>query len=92
MDRSDELKGNREFETSADDDSIVREGDVLGLGGSAVPKAPGDPVTEYDADSVQQRRDRALGDEVVRRRSDDQHGATGVDMGSGGHGTDISSD
>jgi hypothetical protein len=92
MDRTDELRTNREIETSTDEDRTVREGDVLGLGGSAVPKAPGDPVTEYDADSVQQRRDRALGDEVVRRPSDDQHGATGVDMGGGGHGTDISRD
>lgn len=91
MDRSDELKGEREFAKTAGDEA-VREGDVLGLGGSAVPKAPGDPTTEYDPESVSQRRSRALGDTEVRRRSDDQHGATGVDMGAGGHGTDLSSD
>jgi hypothetical protein len=65
---------------------------VLGIGGSVVPKSPGDPTTEYDPKSVQQRHRRAMHDEVVRQPSDDQHGATGIDMGSGGHGTDVSGD
>lgn len=92
MDRSDELKSNREFERTTTEDETVREGDVLGLGGSAVPKSPADPTTEYDPASVEQRRNRARGETVVRRPSDDQHGATGIDMGAGGHGTDVSSE
>jgi hypothetical protein len=90
MDRYDELKDNRSGDDSRTTDECVnREGDILGLGGSPVPKAPGDPTTEYDEESVRQRRARALGDDEVRRPSDDQHGATGIDMGAGGHGTDI---
>ncbi len=92
MDRPDELKSDREFERTTTDDETVREGDVLGLGGSAVPKSPSDPTTEYDEVSVEQRRNRAREENVVRRPSDDQHGATGVDMGAGGHGTDLSSE
>jgi hypothetical protein len=91
MDRSDELRNNRSADVTTDtDDRMARDGDVLGLGGAPVPKAPGDPTTEYDEESVAQRRNRALGEEEVRRPSDDQHGATGIDMGAGGHGTDIS--
>lgn len=91
MDRSDELRKNRPADAATDsDDPTARDGDVLGLGGAPVPKAPGDPTTEYDEQSVAQRRNRALGEEEVRRPSDDQHGATGIDMGSGGHGTDVS--
>lgn len=100
MDRSDELRKEREAreererrearEQPADD--VKREGDVLGISGAPVPKAPGDPTTEYDEESIRQRRDRAMRDDAVRRPSDDQHGATGVDMGSGGHGTDVSGD
>jgi hypothetical protein len=76
--------------TSDNDERMARDGDVLGLGGTPVPKAPGDPTTEYDEESVAQRRSRALGEEEVRRRSDDDFGATGIDMGAGGHGTDLS--
>ena len=93
MDRSDELRDNRPADTAIDsDERPARHGDVLGLGGAPVPKAPGDPTPEYDEESVAQRRNRALGEEEVRRPSDDQHGATGIDMGSGGHGTDLSGD
>ena len=91
MDRSDELRDNRSADASNDNDErTAREGDVLGLSGTPVPKAPGDPTTEYDAESVAQRRNRALGEEEVRRPSDDDFGATGIDMGAGGHGTDVS--
>jgi hypothetical protein len=88
MDRYDEAK----HINSTDDTGPRREGDILGLGNSVVPKAPGDPSTEYDEDSVRRRRERASGeDEVVEERRDDSgHGATGIDMGSGGTGTDIS--
>ena len=29
-------------------DEALQEGEVLGLGGSPVPKSPVDPVTEFD--------------------------------------------
>jgi len=91
MDRSDELRDNRSADAASDNDErMARDGDVLGLGGSPVPKAPGDPTTEYDEKSVTQRRTRAVREEEVRRPSDDDHGATGIDMGAGGHGTDLS--
>jgi hypothetical protein len=90
MDRPDEKRDRID-----NDDTPAREGDVLGLGGSAVPKAPGDPVTEYDPESVAQRRARARDGEAEettpaedpdRQRS----GATGIDMGAGGQGTHVS--
>jgi hypothetical protein len=91
MDRFDEAKRDR---IDADDTTPAREGDVLGLGGAAVPKTPGDPTTEYDAESVAQRRARARAGEEEETTSasedPDQHaGATGIDMGSGGEGTHI---
>ena len=48
-----------------------------------------------DEESVQRRRRRALGEDVEESRlglgdlDDDPLGATGIDMGSGGKGTDI---
>lgn len=67
---------------------------ILGLGGTRVPKSPEDPTTEYDAESVAQRRARMhegeADDQADRTDVDDQHGATGIDMGAGGHGTDLS--
>ena len=76
-----------------DDTEPLRKGDVLGLGGAAVPKTPGDPSTEYDEHSIAQRRARAsAGDEGLGQRDEDlqrSKGATGIDMGSGGSGTDI---
>ena len=87
MDRSDERRNDDVADTPA------REGDVLGLGGTAVPKAPGDPTTEYDADSVAQRRARARAGEAedaAAPADTDSAGATGIDMGAGGHGTDVS--
>ena len=92
MDRHDEAK-----DVHVDHDSEVtppRDGDVLGLGGAPVPKQPGDPTTAYDPESVAQRRARARAgeEEAVRDEGPDRQstGATGIDMGSGGHGTDIS--
>jgi len=73
-------------------DEPVREGDVLGLGGAAVPKSPDDPHTEYDPESIHKRQRRASG-EVEPTLHDDnlEHGAgaTGIDMGGGGAGTDV---
>ena len=67
---------------------------ILGLGGKPVPKTPGDPSTEYDADSVSQRRARlhegeAEADEA--HEDNDRQGsvATGIDMGAGGQGTGV---
>ena len=91
MDRYDEKKHIN------DTDEVAREGDVLGLGGSAVPKAPGDPNVSHDPESVRQRRERAFGGDTepgVKR--DDPYrqgkGATGIDMGAAGSGTDIEPD
>jgi hypothetical protein len=89
MDRSDERKPDRTDE----DETPAREGDVLGLGGAAVPKAPGDPTTAHDPHSVAQRRARAREGEVegtTARADTDKRGATGIDMGAGGQGTDVS--
>jgi hypothetical protein len=69
-------------------------GSVLGLSGAPVPKVPGDPSASNDPGSVARRRERALGqDEDEPPRRDDPYkpgkGATGIDMGAGGRGTDI---
>jgi hypothetical protein len=100
MDRSDELKRGHTHDHAHDHihdeperDRPVREGDILGLGGAAVPKAPGDPSADYDEDSVAQRRARAREDEAEHRTTGagtDSKGATGIDMGYGGQGTDVS--
>jgi hypothetical protein len=71
----------------------MRSGDVLGLGGTAVPKMPDDPSAADDPESVARRRERALGDEEPTRTEDpdrQRSGATGIDMGSGGQGTHLS--
>ena len=91
MDRNDEARDPRTDDVETDD--TARSGDVLGLAGAPVPKAPGDPSTSYDPDSVAQRRERALGEEEPRRNEDpdrQRSGATGIDMGSGGQGTHVS--
>lgn len=78
-----------------DDDKITSG--ILGLGGAPVPKEPGDPSTEHDAEAVAQRRARMHEGEAedaaaadARDESDQHAGATGIDMGAGGHGTDVS--
>jgi hypothetical protein len=99
MDRSDELKRDHTHDHAHDhihDEAVdppVREGDILGLGGVVVPKAPGDPSADDDPDSVAQRRARARADEAEHRRTPaatDSKGATGIDMAAGGEGTDVS--
>jgi hypothetical protein len=97
MDRDREMSSPREVVRDRDgsddvDDSPKRAGDILGLGGAVVPKSADDPSTEYDAESVAHRRARnaVLSDEpagtgdITRTK-----GATGIDMGSGGEGTDL---
>lgn len=86
MHRDEQKKRSR-----SDEDESLREGEVLGLGGSAVPKSPSDPVTEFDEESIARRRERAAGSADVTGTTDMPRGpgATGIDMGSGGSGTDI---
>ena len=86
MDRDDDSKRVRSTE-----DEPLREGDVLGLGGSTVPKTAADPVTEYDEASVARRRARVASQDEVTAGTDlpRSSGATGIDMGAGGSGTDI---
>lgn len=92
MDRYDEARDQRTDDVRTDD--TTRSGDVLGLGGTAVPKSPGDATTEYDEESVARRRERALGEDEPARTTEDpdrqRSGATGIDMGSGGQGTHLS--
>ena len=76
-----------------DDDKITSG--ILGLGGAPVPKTPDDPSTEFDAESVAQRRARMQQGEADANAARDDGdnsgpGATGIDMGSGGNGTDLS--
>lgn len=93
MDRSDELRRDihRDDETARGSE---REGDILGLGGAAVPKAPDDPSTAYDEESVERRRERMHRDEqdsgVSSPMPDTSGPPSSVDMGSGGSGTGIS--
>jgi hypothetical protein len=88
MDRADEKRDRN------DADEVDRTGDVLGLGGSTVPKTPGDPSASTDPESARRRRARGMDTE------DDPHvdrddpykpgkGAAGIDMGAAGRGTDI---
>ena len=78
-----------------DDDRIDLES-PLGLAGEPVPKD--DRIhASNDEESVRRRRARAgIGHQVEERRSTglgdfniDPDGAAGIDMGSGGEGTDI---
>ncbi len=77
-----------------DPDEVDRTGDVLGLGGSTVPKAPGDPSASTDPEAARRRRARGMNTEEdphVDRADPYQpgKGATGIDMGAAGSGTDI---
>jgi hypothetical protein len=74
-----------------DPDLPKREGDILGLGGAVVPKTADDQTTAYDAESVAQRHARRIETDEAGRESDmpRSKGATGIDLGSGGSGTDI---
>lgn len=74
------------------DNEPQRQGDILGLGGAAVPKSSVDPSTEYDEESIDQRHVRSRGEDEERREDTAfKHGAgaTGIDMGAGGTGTDV---
>jgi hypothetical protein len=85
MDRRDEKR---------DRDEPSRVGDTLGLGDAVVPKSPDDPTASNEPTSVRRRRERMSGDDDggsnTETRDREHSGATGIDMGSGGEGTDIS--
>jgi hypothetical protein len=85
MDRFDEKKDR------VDADEMERTGDVLGLGGGPVPQTPADRIPST------RRGERALEeDETLTPHREDPYrrtpGATGIDMGAGGSGTDIDRD
>jgi hypothetical protein len=89
MDRYDEAK----HIGSGDEPASPIDGDILGIRHSTVPKEPGDPTTQYDEESKRKRRERAFGsDDAEERDRNLEHGsgATGIDMGGGGSGTDVS--
>lgn len=97
MDRFDEKKHDRTHEGGEarhDEVTPAREGDVLGLGGSAVPKAPDDPRAAQDPDAAARRRARMRegeAEESARRErgTEDNFGSTSIDMGAGGKGNTI---
>jgi hypothetical protein len=101
MDRFDERKPDHiDDDIPADrpadrrDDEPARHGDVLGLGGAAVPKAPGDPTADDSPDAAARQRARRREDEAAERAdrekdSEDTFGATSIDMGAGGKGNTI---
>ena len=68
------------------DDEPVREGDILGLGGAAVPKSPADKRPSRSDKHGALHEDEENKTETADDRS---AGATGIDMGSGGSGTDV---
>jgi hypothetical protein len=75
-------------------DEPAREGDVLGLGGTAVPKAPGDPAAsespEAQARQRARRREEEAADRADREKdSADNFGSASTDMGAGGRGNTI---
>lgn len=90
MDRSDEKRDRY------NEDEPARAGDTLGLGGSVVPKSPDDPSASNDPEAVRRRRERMRGDDDTVGSTEDpdrqRSGATGIDMGAGGEGTDIRSE
>jgi hypothetical protein len=63
MDRYDERRGDETSSSSADDGG-------LGIGGSTVPRTPGDPSASDDPESVRRRRERAMGSD---EESDSRH-------------------
>ena len=82
---------NRDRDLGTDDDRMTLD-DPLGI--AHEPVSPdGNIRASMDEDSVRRRRKRALGEDVEVRTGlgelDADPGVTGIDMGSGGNGTDI---
>lgn len=74
------------------EDEPVRQGDILGLGGAAVPKTPSDSMTS--SERIGGAGSRSIRDDEDESRERDTAfkrgpGATGIDMGAGGSGTDV---
>ena len=68
----------------------IKDG-ILGLGGAPVERDPLAPLPSSDDASVQRQRDRLHeGEDTERGGAAPRAGATGIDMGSGGEGTDLS--
>jgi hypothetical protein len=89
MDKRDRMRERDESETSLED--------PLGIAGSPVtPDAPEHMRASNDPDEVRRRRQRGLSAEHDEPRDPladvnrDHKGATGIDMGAGGHNTQIS--
>jgi hypothetical protein len=86
------LLTQQEESMAKDKDDPIQSG-VLGLGGSPVPKAPGDPVAEDTEEARAQRRARMRSGEAEASLADKDDtpgaGATGIDMGAGGEGTGV---
>ena len=74
------------------DDEPVREGDILGLGGVVPPKSSNEHSTSFEEDVTRNSESIREEDEDMRDRDTAYRrspGATGIDMGAGGSGTDV---
>ena len=84
---------NRDRDLSTDDDRMTLD-DPLGIENEPVTPE-GSIRASMDEDSVRRRRKRALGEDVEVRTNVDEldadPGVAGIDMGSGGSGTDLKS-
>ena len=84
---------NRDRDLSTDDDRMTLD-DPLGIANEPVTPE-GSIRASMDEDSVRRRRKRALGEDVEVRTNVDEldadPGVAGIDMGSGGSGTDLKS-
>lgn len=75
-------------EMPAADGDAPRQGDILGLGG-AVRTTPEDHVEGSGMRPAARRRRMSAEERPERDTLSSEGGATGIDMGSGGTGTDI---
>ena len=48
-----------------DDNEPQRQGDILGLGGAAVPKSSVDPSADFDEESIEHRHIRSRGEDEL---------------------------
>jgi hypothetical protein len=81
---------NRDRDFGSEDDRMNLD-DPLGIANE--PVTPDGTIrASNDEESVRRRRKRALGEDVEVRTGDEldgDPGVTGIDMGSGGDGTDL---
>ena len=79
----------------AHEDRDKRAGDVLGLGNAGASVTHHDATWSGDTEEASRRRKRMsegadeLTPDTAGEAHQSGHGATGVDMGAGGEGTDI---